>query len=148
MVLSTSRIASLLTWASFARFSKKISQTFFIKKGEHCLPPHLLAHLLRLGNDGPPGGLGEGAEEEVAGGTRQQLLHQCATLAPPGFLKLNIQSLKLKFQFSNFKFNLGTSSFSLTTSSMASWAKRTTKERRATLITIKDYSNFPKRINR
>ena len=63
-----------------------------IKKSERCLPPHLLAHLLRLGNDGPPGGLGEGGEEEVAGGTRHQLLHQGATLAPPGFLKLNIQS--------------------------------------------------------
>ena len=42
-----------------------------IKKSEHSLSPHLLAHLLRLGNDGLPGGLGEGGEEEVAGGTRE-----------------------------------------------------------------------------
>ena len=111
-----------------------------------CLPAHLLAHLLRLGNDGPPAGLGEGAEEEVAGGARQQLLHQCAAFAPPW-----LQNLKFDFFLSKYfqiftkisKFYLGASSFSLTTSSMASWAKRTTKERRATLMIPKNYGWFP-----
>ena len=48
---------------------------------EKKLPPHLLG----LGYDRPPVGLREGAEEEMACRSRQQLLYQHAAFTPPEF---------------------------------------------------------------